>query len=271
MYPWKKWFWEHLGGKAWSTCTGKKMNNNTVSSGGLRIFSCFLLKELCWSCSCWMADVGLLGQGPPFPSWVPASCGACTDFPLNTWLHIRQGWCPLVLLAALSADAVINHRMTGWQCPSLTSGWLRRARFLPAWQRKAVSWEGLLALEMLLWNRCKTLHFQWLKFPFPSRSITKYFANQQAGTQGTCELWSSATLPFASPSRRCAGQWLNKQTASSACCMATRHQAIGEAVWKQRIFLEKELVLFWASLFAALRGIKNTVATIEFWYFSVLI
>lgn len=46
---------------------------------------------------------------------------------------------PTSLLAALPADAVINHQVTGWQCPSLTWGWWRRARFLPAWQRTALS------------------------------------------------------------------------------------------------------------------------------------
>ena len=67
-------------------------------------------------------------------------------------------------------------------------------------------------------------------------SHTDYFANQQAGTREMCKLRSSETFPFANPSRLCPGQRLNKQTASLACCTATRPQAIGEPVWYSRRF-----------------------------------
>lgn len=158
--------WEYLGGKRWNdTCTEEKVHNITVSSSGI---PCFLLKELCWCCSCWMADVGLLGQSSPFPSpSMQAGAVWLHRFPFKYMAKDASWMMPICLLAVLPADAVINHCVTGWQCPSLTSGWLRRACFLPAWQRKAVSWEGLLALEMLLWNCCKILHFQRLEFPTP--------------------------------------------------------------------------------------------------------
>lgn len=55
--------WEEVEYSHW-----EKMNNNTVSSRGLRAFSCSLLKELCWPCSCWVADADEVGQGPPVPS-----------------------------------------------------------------------------------------------------------------------------------------------------------------------------------------------------------
>lgn len=36
---------------------------------------------------------------------------------------------------------------------------------------------------------------------FHAEVSLKHFANQKAGTQGMCQLWSSGTFPFANPSR----------------------------------------------------------------------
>lgn len=159
------------------------------------------------------------GKASPFPSRVGVSwCGWAVRLHrfLFKYMAAHASW---MMPTCLPADAAINHCVTGWRCPSLTSGWLRRACFLPAWQRKAVSWEGLLALEMLLWNCCKIqccisndLNFQC---PFPHRSITKHFANYHAGTEGMYILWSSAPFSPATP-----------QSSVLACGCLCRQQAL---------------------------------------------
>lgn len=80
------------------------------------------------------------------------------------------------------------------------------------------------------------------------------------GTQGMCKLQYSAAFPFTNPSRH-----------SSLLCGYETPSHWRSCLVQQRIFLEEESLLFWNWVFAALQGVKNTVATTEFGYFYVLI
>lgn len=138
---------------------------------------------------------------------------------------------PTSLLAALPADAVINHPVTGWQCPSLAWGWLRRAGSLPACQRTAPSWAGLLAGEAKAPGNVQTPLLCDFLHPFCNFPIHQPLRD------------SSLSCGYGTPSH-----WRS--------CLA-----------QQRIFLEEEPLLFWNWVFAPPRGVKNTIATIEFLVF----
>lgn len=216
--------WEYLGGKRWNdTCTEEKVQNTRVSSSSG--IPCFLLKELCWCCSCWMADVDLLGQSSPFPSLsVHAGAVWLHRFPIKYMAADASRVMPICLLAALPADAVINHCVTGWQCPSLTSGWLRRACFLPALTKKSSELRraacfGNAALELQKSWVSNVLNF---KRPFPHSNITKYLQTIKLGIR---ECTSSALLfhlPLPQSSVLC------MQTASPVCCMRSDTKLLGK-------------------------------------------
>lgn len=207
------------------------------------------------------------GKAPPSPLSVQAGAVWLYRFPIKYMAADALWVMPICLLAALAADAVINHCVTGWQCPSLTSGWLRRARFLPALTKKSSELRraacfGNAALELQKSCDSNVLNF---KRPFPHSSITKYFANYQARNQGMYILRSSVLLSPATPSKLC------PVYADSKPCVlyAIRHQTAGEAVWGSKFFFFWEMS--WARILAAPKGIKNTVATVGFWYFQELI
>lgn len=173
------------------------------------------------------------------------------------------------LLAALSADAVINHRVTGWQCPSLTSAWLRRARFLPARQRKQWAAKGCW-----LWKRCFrtaakscTFNNSNFQYPFPCRGTTKAFCKPASWDSRNVQALLFWNFPICQPLEALVlgSGWTSQQQAQHVVWLPDT-QAL-ETCGTAADFLEEGLLLFWARLFAAPWGIKNTVATIEFWYF----
>lgn len=155
------------------------------------------------------------GKAPPCPP-DPALCRAI-HVPLKPRAAYASWMMPTSLLAALPADAVINHQVTGWQCPSLTWGWLRRVCFLPAWQRAALRGAGLLAGGVLLRNLRKAPRFQQHS---PCRNVTNCFANQQDG--GLRE-WANSII-------------LQHSHSPTPCCVAVRHQATAEVAWYSRGF-----------------------------------
>lgn len=181
------------------------------------------------------------GKAPPSPLSVQAGAVWLHRFPIKYMAADALWVMPICLLAALAADAVINHCVTGWQCPSLTSGWLRRARFLPALTKKSSELRRA-ALEMLLWN-CKNpaIPTSWISNALFHTVVSP--STLQTIKLGIRECTSSALLFFCHlPPPQ--SSVLCMQTASPVCFMRSDTKLLGRlcGVANFFFFLGDELV-----------------------------